>query len=279
VNYINVYIIMLDEQKIPELFYFKSSKSDKIFKIKRSAAKLSELFETMLYNNEHDASNEANAIVLSVISHPDPTDLRYVFCINVDTLLKYIEEYLNLYADDLTAAEYPCKIITTGLPSQVLKPADLAFIRKYLNERINDLDQQSATFNQNTLQNTSQKNTQIKTPSAPIQTPNDAELNDLTHTGYADFTMEKFTTDNNYNKKITLKLLNELLAQAAGFLGIVSLQNKILAYIAVMVWNISIVDIDKTATANYFVQLQPPDDPPNCFQAVGAMVGGKAPNV
>ena len=73
---------------------------------------------------------------------------------------------------------------------------------------------------------------------------------------YKNFDMTKYNNEVAYKRMVDICVINELITQADDCLGITSLSNKLYAYVAVQIWNTSIVDFHLAVKDPTFDKLQ-----------------------
>lgn len=202
----------LDEDNIhekkQESFYYKSKESDVVYELSFDAAKLSGLFSVMIEQNRNENITKENAVALDVV-YLQHTESTNQFTINTDRMLKYVDMYFKIWSENPSSANYVKETsIQTSDISTILKQSDLSLINNYLMDNI----------------------TLIK---------------EHKRSDYPDFSNWEFQNSENYKRSIKLQLLNELLSQVDEFLDIESFSNKIFAYIAAIICEVSLVNIDE----------------------------------
>jgi hypothetical protein len=111
-------------------FYFTSSEPGAVYKVSRSAAALSKLFESESKAHELSYLCEGNPLVLEKKCYP-------IGVINTTDLLGYAYKYIKLWEDNVSGANYlkPYPITTYDI-TQILHTADIALIEEYLGEHV-----------------------------------------------------------------------------------------------------------------------------------------------
>lgn len=213
-------VLSLDDSEVEKKFYFRSDNSSLVYDVSLETAKLSYLFATILDQNKTGSDAHEKALPLQLIRHNHETNPG-VFTINNDRLLKYVDKYFKIWETKTSDANYikDDVPVQTGDVSNILNAKDLALIREYLSD--------STVY-----------------------------LSECKVSGYDDFTIDRFIHDTNYNLAITLQLLNELLSQVDGYLGIESFANKIFVYIAALIWETTILDANNISNGGWFTKMQ-----------------------
>lgn len=210
----------LDDEN-ERIFYFKSLESDVTYSITHQQAFLSNVFKSILENNEKEANTEEKAMSFkTVVETYEMQKNKVVHMINTDEMLFYIKQYLDLWQNNIDNANYIDNSIhvQTGDPSQILYDIDFVFLTNF-------------------IRNTIEKN---KNNISSIKILIDEN---------------KYNSQISYKKLINIRLLSCLLAQADYF-DIECLFNKICVFIACIIWNGSHLDILEASNDPYFKELQ-----------------------
>lgn len=175
------------------------------------------LSDVFTTSSENDPTHQT--ITLHVVHKQSRVDAGDYYTINSTELLSFIETYLNNWSKSPKMASY-VKVapVHSNDPTTVLKPIDYNFIIKYIEKSIESITAK-------------------------------------TRTGYATFDFDKYHSDYIYQQHIIICILGELTLQSS-FLGIESLTNKLMAYMAIMLWNSSYIDFSKASSDEYFLKLQ-----------------------
>lgn len=112
-------------------FYYKVS-NGKTYCIKKSALMLIKIFKDMTDVNKTLGSSEENAIVLERINIDDKYEL------NTDNVIEFVNNYLVLWQDNPTAADYVIDVVQTSNVEQIIQNVDLQLINAYIDTVITD---------------------------------------------------------------------------------------------------------------------------------------------
>jgi hypothetical protein len=197
-----------------KIVYFKSTKNQHVFNITEEQAGISSLLSSMdLSNNNFD-----NPIILDDIYIENENTKHLIYEINTYEMLNYIYEYMNLWKDDIKDICYiKEEQIQIHNPALILVEKDYLFIKKYIDDNINNIITKQKIYDK--------------------------------------FNINEFNEKKNYNIMITIQILGELICQSE-FLEIQSLANKLYAWCACLVWNTSLIDMYEANNDPYFMELQ-----------------------
>ncbi len=187
-----------------KLYSFKSANSDDIYYVSKSALCLSHTFKEMV-----ECSKEKD-IVLSNVVQTHENNVKVVYHLNTNRLLSYVYKYMKIWEGRETEANYVKEeLVQTSELSHIFANSkgvvyteDISFIDNFIRDTINDI----------------RKSLLPGYPKMPDR------LTRYEH------------------RQWIVTILGELACQCDELLNIPSLANKIYAYIAVKIWNTSVVD-------------------------------------
>lgn len=132
---------LVPEEKAEELyFYYKIDGYDKIYRIPHRAASIIPFFKSMITNNKYECLSRETCLTISpTIVNDDCTDNK-TFKINTPEMHDFLEKYIDIWKDKSHKEPYiKAQYVQTGNPDQLIKPADLALLREYLENKKNNL--------------------------------------------------------------------------------------------------------------------------------------------
>ena len=114
-------------------FYYKVC-NGKTYCVKKSALMLIKIFKDMTDANKTIGNSEDNAIILERINIDDKYEL------NTDEVIEFVNNYLVLWQDNPTAADYVTDVVQTSNVEQIIRSVDLQLINTYIDTIITQDD-------------------------------------------------------------------------------------------------------------------------------------------